>query len=351
MPYCGGGSGGGGVWGSITGTLSDQTDLGTALGLKANSSALSAYATLSGAAFTGNVSIAQTWNNGATVFGAPLLVNVTNTASANNSLLFDLQIGGSSKLNFQRASTTAYYLNLGTSVTYGANGIVAQIFSGGAVQLFTDGGSNSASFHTPASNVLALYSGTTNQELQVYGTYTDSTHLERGVWRMGTTGTNMVFGTEKGSGGGAACGLTIQTAGTAAITIGTTQNVTINAGVFTVTDGNIIQSAGNASFSGYLLLPSGLYGAGFAAVSIPSGAIIGDATNIAVGTTTGTKIGTAASQKIALWNATPIVQPTTAIAAATFVANTSSLANDTATYDGYTLGQVVKALRNIGLLA
>jgi hypothetical protein len=70
-----------------------------------------------------------------------------------------------------------------------------------------------------------------------------------------------------------------------------------------------------------------------------------------LGTTTGTKIGTSTSQKIGLWNATPIVQPTTAVTAATFVANTSGIVDDTATFDGYTIGQVVKALRNIGILA
>ena len=78
---------------------------------------------------------------------------------------------------------------------------------------------------------------------------------------------------------------------------------------------------------------------------------VNDAGNITVGTTTGTKIGTATSQKLSFWNATPIVQPTTAVAAATFVANTSLIMNDTATFDGYTIGQVVKALRNAGLLA
>ena len=77
----------------------------------------------------------------------------------------------------------------------------------------------------------------------------------------------------------------------------------------------------------------------------------GEGGNIAAGTTTGTKIGTDAAQKLGVWNAAPIVQPTTGVAAATFVANTSLIANDTATFDGYTLGQVVKALRNIGLLA
>lgn len=90
----------------------------------------------------------------------------------------------------------------------------------------------------------------------------------------------------------------------------------------------------------------------------PSGgdvAIVGDLTisanDIITDTTTGMKIGTATGQKIGLWNATPIVQPTTAVAAATFVAGAGTAVNDASTFDGYTLKQVVKALRNIGLLA
>ena len=76
-----------------------------------------------------------------------------------------------------------------------------------------------------------------------------------------------------------------------------------------------------------------------------------EANNIEFGTTTGTKIGVATNQKLSFWNATPIVQPATGGGASTFVSNTSLLANDTATFDGYTIGQVVKALRNMGLLA
>lgn len=76
-----------------------------------------------------------------------------------------------------------------------------------------------------------------------------------------------------------------------------------------------------------------------------------EANNIEFGTTTGSKIATATTQKIAFWNATPIVQPTTSVTASTFVSNTSAILNDSATFDGYTIGQVVKALRNIGLLA
>lgn len=48
--------------------------------------------------------------------------------------------------------------------------------------------------------------------------------------------------------------------------------------------------------------------------------------------------------------AAPIAQPTTSIAAATFVANSGTTVNDASTFDGYTMKQIVKALRNLGLL-
>ncbi len=80
-------------------------------------------------------------------------------------------------------------------------------------------------------------------------------------------------------------------------------------------------------------------------------ATFGEAVNIINGTSTGTKIGTATNQLLGFWNATPIAQPTTGIAASTFAANTSLIANDSATWDSYTIGQVVKALRNAGILA
>lgn len=74
-------------------------------------------------------------------------------------------------------------------------------------------------------------------------------------------------------------------------------------------------------------------------------------TNLILGTTTGTKIGTATSQKLGFWNATPIVQPTTSVGAATLVSNGGTALTDTDTFDGYTLKQIVKALRDIGALA
>lgn len=43
-----------------------------------------------------------------------------------------------------------------------------------------------------------------------------------------------------------------------------------------------------------------------------NGLTLGDAKNIIVNATTGTKIGTATTQKIGFWNATPVVQPASA---------------------------------------
>lgn len=78
---------------------------------------------------------------------------------------------------------------------------------------------------------------------------------------------------------------------------------------------------------------------------------ISDTRNLILATGTGTKIGTATTQKLAFWNGTPIVQPTTAVAAATRVGGGGTTVTDTDTFDGYTIAQVVKALRNTGLLA
>jgi hypothetical protein len=78
---------------------------------------------------------------------------------------------------------------------------------------------------------------------------------------------------------------------------------------------------------------------------------LADSRDIVFGTGGGTKIASATNQKFAFWNATPIVQPTTAVAAATLVGGGGTTITATDTFDGYTLQQIVKALRNTGLLA
>ena len=69
------------------------------------------------------------------------------------------------------------------------------------------------------------------------------------------------------------------------------------------------------------------------------------------GTLRGLRIGSAGTSLLAFWGATPIVQPTTGVTSATRVGGGGTALTDTDTFDGYTLAQIVKALRNIGALA
>lgn len=53
---------------------------------------------------------------------------------------------------------------------------------------------------------------------------------------------------------------------------------------------------------------------------------------------------------LGLFGVTPTTRPTTAGASATFSAGAGAAVNDASTFDGYTIAQVVKALRTLGLL-
>jgi len=118
-----------------------------------------------------------------------------------------------------------------------------------------------------------------------------------------------------------------------------------------------IQVTGAINFTGTLIGTNGNWNTGNGNLTIGGtttffgGVTVKNAINITFETTTGSKIGTATNQRIGFWNATPIVQPTTGVAAAAFVANAGTAVNDASTFDGYTISQVVKALRNTGLLA
>jgi len=114
--------------------------------------------------------------------------------------------------------------------------------------------------------------------------------------------------------------------------------------VFTIADGGGVTLTQTLAVTGASTI-TGL-------LTANGGITLGDAQNIAFNTTTGTKIGTATTQKFSFWNATPIVQPTAAVASATVAspgAGTNIKTDDT--FDGYTIAQVVRALRNAGLLA
>lgn len=87
------------------------------------------------------------------------------------------------------------------------------------------------------------------------------------------------------------------------------------------------------------------------------GLTIADAGNIVLNATTGTKIGTATGQKLGFYNATPVIQQAGTGETTGFVAGSGTAVNDDSTFTGnvgstaYRISDIVKALKNLGLLA
>lgn len=88
-----------------------------------------------------------------------------------------------------------------------------------------------------------------------------------------------------------------------------------------------------------------------------SGAIVMGDNNISFGTTTGTKIGTGTTQKLAFYNSTPIVQYATTGTSVGFTAGAGTAVTHLSTFTGntgaaaYTIADVVRALKQLGLIA
>lgn len=289
--------------------------VGGSNGLSFVSSSFSTYATMSttgnwvfapngltGSSATSAIDISQTWNTS----GNPSMIKatLTNTASGASSKLLELLIGSS---------------NLFSIWANGTNVVGSSTVGFGAATATSGAGSATGTAMRFFSNV-----GSTA------GAY--DFHMYQNANRTATSGTN----------GG------LRLSGTFAPTSGT--------GTFSLLEvrPTINQSGvtGTPITRGIYIDPTLTSASDFRSLDIAAGNTnFADAVNMMFGTSTGTKLGTATTQKIGFWNVTPIVQPTTAVTAATFAANTSAIADDTATFDGYTIGQIVKALRNLGILA
>ncbi len=91
-------------------------------------------------------------------------------------------------------------------------------------------------------------------------------------------------------------------------------------------------------------------------VSIGSSMTFVDAKNVILGSSTGTKVGTATTQKLGFYNATPVTQPAANTDTTTSAAGSTTTVFLNTTYTGggtaaYTVGGVVAALKALGLLA
>ena len=291
---------------------------------------------------SGCIQQTPTWNNVATTFTG-ILANVTDTASASGSLLMDLQVGGSSVASINKTGNISLRTIAGENAPGGNRTILSvngpritftnagsnrqwMVFDGqtggsghenlfalrvnvdnpmvamrsdaaltwsantSSVPINTADTTHDLRLYRDAANTLAQRNSTNAQTFRIYNTYTSATSYERGKIEWDTN--VLKIGTEKGSAGGSARALELQTDGTTRLTIS-------DAGLFT----------------------------------------IADALNIAVGTTTGTKIGTGTTQKIGFWDKTPVVQPT-AVADATDAASVITQLN-----------ALLSRMRDLGLIA
>lgn len=103
-----------------------------------------------------------------------------------------------------------------------------------------------------ANNVFALRNGTSAQAHRVYNTYTSATNHERG--KLEWSSNIFLIGTEKGSGGGTARELHLQTDAITRVAISTTGNV----GIGTTTPSSTLDVTGNVRISGITTITGNL---------------------------------------------------------------------------------------------
>jgi hypothetical protein len=226
------------------------------------------------------------WSTSGTGFGV-------NAASGFAGNLLDLQVNGTSSFKFlNNAGISEVWLgssnlvtnNGGIYILAGNNnntasrfvsnglqfsfGVTLQWFSGAIISSQAD-----LIVGRDAADTLAQRRTTNAQTFRVYGTFTDASNYVRAA--LSSTSTAVTLAAE--------------TAGSGADDI-----------------------------------PLNLTAAGTGTVKVNSNLEIADAKDIVLATTTGTKIGTATTQKLAFYNATPVVQPT-AVADITTTATAGSL--------------------------
>lgn len=214
-------------------------------------------------------------------------MNVTNTASAAASALIDLQVGGVSQFKVSKAgAVTAVGVavpTISSSETLSNKTLSSPTLSGSVSgsPSFTGNPIFSGNPRIAAFNIGA------DSDIYVYESATDTL-----TFRAGGAGTETYFTIGPSN--------SLQLGGVAVPTVSssdTLSNKTLN------------------------------------------GVTIADATNIVLGSTTGTKIATSASQKLGFFNATPVVQPT-------------AVANATNSVDVITqVNALLSRMRSLGLIA
>jgi hypothetical protein len=170
----------------------------------ANTSALTASYSVTGANTTPLLNLSGTWNTSGVARG--LLLNITDTASNAASLLMDLQIGGTSQLNLTKTGTLTFAT--GNISLYGTRIYIDPIYGikirsnnyFGWSNANTDTNTIDLFLYRDAANTLAQSNGTNAQRFRLYGTFTDASNGRRLDITSTTAGIFTLTATGNGTG-------------------------------------------------------------------------------------------------------------------------------------------------------
>ena len=193
---------------------------GQSITAPANTSALTASYSVTGANTTPFVSLTATWNTSGVAQG--ILLNITDTASAAASTLLDLRVGGNSRAVIDKAgniianfggnggtsglcmySTTTRFYATGGQILVLSNGGPCGGFGSGFYYAQSTGGlgiSTDVLLYRDAANTLALRNGTNAQTSRIYGTFTDASNGRRLDITSTTAGIFTLTATGNGTG-------------------------------------------------------------------------------------------------------------------------------------------------------
>lgn len=323
-------------------------NVGIGTGTPTGTLAVTAPAGISAVILTGGTQTAnfpvwsatQTWNNAAVDFTG-MKFDVTKTANGPNSLLLDLHINSVSKFSLLATDGELWCgggMKLGNTratytVLFGSNFRLnsTSIITWSNVTTVPASGNADTDIGRDGAGILYQRHSTSPMAYRLYNTFTDASNNEYCNW--GWASNVLHLGTIK-NGSGTARVLQIDYGGTttAAISIPITSGALTFGGqlnpVLTTEqlrlayDGSNYASFTVASAGSLTIAPTGtnpsitLTPAGSGSNALNGPVSITDAKDVTLGTSTGTKIGTATSQKIGLWNVTPIIQPASANQAA-----------------------------------
>ena len=186
----------------------------------ANTSALTASYSVTGANTTPLLDLSGTWNTTGVARG--FLLDITDTASAAASKFFEVKSSGVSLFSINKGTTSStggftflagsggsFSFNSGSTSTVQFQRQGTTIFSARADSIttfnfgstFAVGWNGDTYMYRDAANTLALRNGTAAQTFRLYNTYTDASNYERGFLRWNSN--TLEIGTEAGGTGSA----------------------------------------------------------------------------------------------------------------------------------------------------